>query len=256
MAPSVHVACHDLSKHDSVELRPLADLHWESPESLGEVFDDWLEWVQNAENRYWVGLGDYFDTVTRTSLGNPTNLRMGLDDAMEGLGKALWPVRGRCLGILPGNHEQRLTKAAYSCPARNLAGRLDVPYLRDAFFARIKVGRQGKRAARQVYTVYGVHGFGGGKLVGGKVNKVVELAGSVAADLYLLAHVHTPAVHKDRIMEATRDNCVSMRERTYVVLGSSLGWGGYAQRGNFRPSALCYPVITLSGKERRVEVTL
>ena len=232
-----------------LQIRPLSDLHLEAQEALQEPLQIWRQWILAKPNRYWIGLGDFVDAATRDSPTSPHGQRLTLDQALDWLAEFLAPVAHRCLEMLPGNHEARLTKFAGSCPARQLARRIGVRYSKSAIALEITVNRQGMRSPPPTYRIYAIHGTGGGRRPGGKANRLEDMSGvAPLADLMMCGHGHTPMVLRDRTLAG--------RERVYVMTGSFLGYAGYARRAGYRPSSPTMPVVTLAGDEHRITVEL
>lgn len=229
-----------LEAHKRLELSILSDVHLEDPACQVGELEAWRDWVSAKRHRHFIALGDYFDTATRTSVGSPFGQRMGLADAQSWMASFLAPVASRCLIMIPGNHERRVSKDANTCPARTLAEALSIPYDSSVVALNLKVGRVS-------YKVHGVHGWGGGRMPGGKLNKLVSLSDVCSADLHMMGHTHHPMSTKDM---------KGGKLRTYVMAGSFLGPAKYSQRAGYSPSAILQPVIHLDGERKAIKVTL
>lgn len=103
------------------------------------------------------------------------------------------------------------------------------------------------------YTMYLNHGNGGGRKIGGKVNRLSDLAGIVDADVYIHGHTHTPIVYRDRFIRVNYGNSsAAYTDRLFVNIASSLDYGGYGARQAYSPSSTETPTIYLDGHERKM----
>ncbi len=245
---------------EKVELSPLSDVHPESPEFNPLAFDRYLDWIDAAHNRLMILAGDLFEAATKRSKSDVYSATMNPQEACDFLVKKLKPRRDRILGACEGNHELRILKEVGMPPTRYVADVLSIPYRPHGLPIKLVVGyRKAKGKSHPiVYTIYATHGWGGGRTKGAKANKLEYLSSVVqGADLYLIAHLHdivaTPInymifdTHKGILRQQTAKACSA---------GSFLNWGGYAQQLSYKPGSQEMPLITFSGREKDVRITI
>ena len=132
-------------------------------------------------------------------------------------------------------------------------------YSRFPYILYIKFGKQRgyKTDRKQVYTLFGKHGSGGGKKAGSKLNNLIAMSEVVDADVYLHSHTHTPIVHKDSFIRLnTRNNKKITIDKLYVNSGSFLNYGGYGAEFGFTPTTTKYPKIILHTHMKMAEALL
>ena len=244
----------DLPKEwDKAEIYALSDLH------RGDAFMDlplfyrFRDHILAEPYRYVLCIGDLANNATKNSVSNVYNEQISPSQQRKWLKKELYPLRERIKIIIPGNHEYRTIKESDVDITEDLADVLGISeYFRpEEAVLKVTLGR-GKNGKKVCYTIYCVHGAGGGGTAGGALNRVVSLSNSIDCDIYIMGHVHRKIAHKDVFRRVDlRNNIVTDdNERLYVTSSSYTSFGGYAARGMFRPSAKGSVPISLSGIEK------
>lgn len=252
-------------KVDTVELYPLSDLHWEDSHADRGMIKAWREWILAEPNRFWYGGGDLFDVATRESVTGVFGQVCTLDEAVEQAVAFLEPVKDRCWGILTGNHERRIHKYAGFDPARMCALALGVAHDPDAFLFYLRHGkrrtgikRQHATSRPQFWSIYTMHGWGGGRTIGAKANKLDEIARTIeGVDLFIMSHHHEKISYKRDIrVPDPRNGTFRTRERTFVGTSAMLNYGGYAERYGFSLGSKGSPLIRFTDHPRTIKVEL
>lgn len=254
----------DWSKHtEGVELLPLSDVHWEDGHADQTELERWIDWIRGADNRYFYIGGDLFNVATRTSVSGIFGNRVTLQDGIDEAAAFISPIADRCIGAVTGNHERRIHKHSGMDPLREFCRRFDIIHDADALYFKLKVGKgkrgKGRSHAQRpnIYTAFCIHGAGGGRMWGGKVNRMASMATMVQADIYFMSHTHSKVAFKESFgVPDLRTNRVNMVEQTFVNTSALLNWGGYPIRGMYKASAMGSPSVRLGGYERTVQVTL
>lgn len=240
---------------EKIEILPLSDLHIGDPAFNEPALRNYLRYVQDEPNRYVLLNGDILNNATRNSVSDIYSETMPPRRQIEHAADLLGPVADRILGIVSGNHERRTDKESGISPVEILAEKLRVPYFGVEVVLKIKFGWSHK--SRQIiYTLYATHGWGGGRLRGGKVNNLERLKGIVLCDIYCMAHTHGQVSFPSTIyIPETAQNVVSERVMWFVNSGSFLNRGdGYAAAKGYEPQVLGCPIIELEGYRRKVTV--
>ena len=253
---------------ESVELHTFADEH------IGDEHCDMkrligrIEYVKNTPNAYCILNGDIIDNATKTSIGDTYTQ---VFNPMEQLARAIAlfePIKDKILCITHGNHENRTYKKEGINLSLLIANQLGLEdrYTPTSAVLFIRVGENsnghketnGSGKKRQIcYTLYVLHGSGGGRREGSKATRLADMAAIIDCDIYCHAHVHLPMIMKQgyhRIDD--RNNAVAHVTKLFVNTAANLNYGGYGEAGEFKPSSKDTPVIYLSGTKKSFEARL
>ena len=193
-------------------------------------------------------MGDLLESATKTSVG------AGLfetdktpNEQMEYIVELLRPIKNYIDGCIMGNHEYRIYKDTSIDVMKLIARELDIPYM-------MYTGVINYAWNKQAYTVNIWHGAGGGATVGNALNKCVKMANKVECDIYAMGHVHKLGHHSKVVKHVdTRNNKLVDRHQMFVLTGSALDYDeSYPDMKNLDPSRLGFPILKLSGKQKKV----
>lgn len=242
----------------------LADLH------IGDPHCDEAE-VQRLVNRIKddpYGLcvlnGDLMNTALRNSVSDVYGELMSPMQQVSYLVELLAPIKDKIIGVTTGNHENRTYKSdgidvtAFVCRELGIADKYApegiLIFLR---FGTRKVLHDKSRNPRQWYSLYATHGSGGGRKEGAKAIRLADMACIVDADVMIHSHTHLPMVMKQSFFRTDAINCCAKKvTKLFVNTGAALGYGGYGQAQEFKPSAIAYPVIHLDANIKKMTVTM
>lgn len=241
-----------------VEILPIADLH------VGDAHCDYdriaamIASVRDNPNRYAVLAGDLMNTAIANSKSDVYGETMTPGQQLDKCTELFAQIADKIIAIVPGNHEERITRQCGVDMPRVLAQRLGLEqvYEPDAALLFLRFGSNA-HGGKMVYSLYINHGHGGGRRVGGKLNSLQDYALVVDADVYIVGHTHLPATYKSgRYKVVPQKFNAQYREQLFVNTASSLLYGGYGKRGGYQPPSNSYPVITLDDKEFKTTCTL
>lgn len=243
-------------------LVPLGDIHIGSVACDEGLLKRVVDRIVGDEQCYWVGMGDYCEYVNLSDKRfDPTVLadwlQMGdLGDLVKAqtdrLLELLQPIAGKCLGLLQGNHEQRIA-AKYERDVHSVivngvksAGgfaedhQLDLSFQGWILFKFYWTDR--RRGGSQFIRGSFHHGFVGGKLAGAKALNMERWLWSHDCDFAVFGHSHTTGITvaaAESIDRAANLHVVKKRGghcgtfmRSVNENGSSL----YTERRGFFPS--------------------
>jgi hypothetical protein len=253
---------------DHIYLLPLGDFHVGDPSGLGgtteeghyatKKFHRMIDWIKEKDEAYTFLMGDLFDSVTKTSLGNVYEQTYNLKTAKEYLHEELKPIKHKIIGAISGNHENRIEQAIGDNPVDELAYRLGIDYFPNwcaYLFLGVGESRSGEKKDRRrpiVYTMFLHHMTGGGRTKGGKLNRVAILKDMVLADIYCGAHVHLKGAFKGKYLYPDSNNYkVREQQQTYVATGSFMGYAGYSIRGQYDKPSTGAVRIRMNGESVR-----
>ena len=260
----VKAITHDLSASGkNVRIVPLADLHIGDAQSDMKLIQNLLDAILASPDTYCIVGGDMMDSAIASSIGDTYAAKLQPMEQLEKCVELFAPLAdaGKILGVLPGNHENRIYKAAGVDMTRVFCDQLKLTglYSETTALYFLKVGAQ-SRGRPFVYTLYYTHGSGGGRKAGGKINRLLDYATIVDADVYVCCHTHMPAVAKmEYFRPCPQNGTIARVEKTFVNTASALLYGGYGDRQGYAPASNAYPVIELHGEggnEKAVFVTV
>ena len=248
------------SELEQIELHTFADEHIGDEHSNIKRVLQRIEYVKNTPNAYCILNGDIIDNATRTSLGD---IYTQTDNPMEQLERAIAifePIKDKILCITHGNHENRTYKKEGINISRLIATQLGLVdrYTPAAATLFIRFGRENQNHNRKVrYTVYVLHGSGGGRKEGAKAIRLADMASIIDTDIYIHSHTHLPMIMKQAFHRCDNNNSVvTLVDKLFVNTAANLTYGGYGEAGEFKPSSTDTPVIYLSGKKKYFEAKL
>jgi hypothetical protein len=96
-------------------------------------------------------------------------------------------MRGRCIGLLGGNHYFDVDDGVTT--DHLLAAALGTKFLGVCAFVRISLNFKGRKYTHPL-DIFAHHGKGGGTTPGGQFNSIEKMLSSADADLYLMGHTH------------------------------------------------------------------
>jgi len=165
---------------ETISLIVICDSHVTSVEGARELVDEIRRTCEAVENPRILFLGD----IVQMDIVKP-GTPFGADPMAEmtELAKIISEFAPVTVGVVVGNHEERLERVAGIDPMKLFCTLYGVPYLGCAALIRLSF----PWGAR---TIYAIHGSGGGKRIGAKANKLEDLIQVASADIYLHAHTH------------------------------------------------------------------
>ena len=259
----------DLSRElESVEIHTFADEHIGDEHSDIKRVMERIEYVKNTPNAYCILNGDIMDNATKTSIGDTYTQ---VFSPMEQLARAVElfaPIKDKILCITHGNHENRTYKKEGINLSRLIADQLGLSdiYTPTSATLFIRMGEEsrgrkesnGSGKYRQIcYTLYVLHGSGGGRKEGAKAIRLADMASIIDTDIYIHSHTHLPMIMKQAYHRIDpRNSMVALVNKLFVNTASNLNYGGYGEAAEFKPTSKDTPVIYLNGTKKSFEARL
>lgn len=250
----LHVIRVELPKQQNeIEVHVIADVHLSDPNCDIRGVQKHVADIAEKDNAYVILAGDLIDNATRSSIGDIYSAQLSPMEQIQLANKTFAPLKGRILCAVPGNHEERTYRADGIDITWLIANELGAGdrYAPDAALVFVSLGENSRRKSegrQTTYSIYVNHGNGGGRKIGGKINRLADYAQIVDADVYVCGHTHSPAVFKDcffRTNASTRS--AEPVERLFVNTAAALDYGGYGVRMGYQPASKASPVIYLDG---------
>ena len=244
-----------------LEIHPFADEH------IGDEYCDIkrllarIEYVKNTPNAYCILDGDIVDNATKTSIGDTYTQEFNPMEQLQKAVEMFSPIKDKILCITHGNHENRTYKKEGINLSYLIAAQLG---LQDRYtptsaviFLRFGKGNKHLHDRKISYTIYALHGSGGGRKEGAKAIRLADMASIIDTDIYIHSHTHLPMVikqafHRIDVMNST----VAIVDKLFVNTAANLKYGGYGEAGEFKPSSMDTPVIYLNGKKKEFNARL
>lgn len=252
----------DIGDCKEAEVLVLADWHIGDKRSDGKRILGYLDYLRDTPNAFAILNGDLMNTAIRASLSDVYSETLSPMEQIKHCVKLFDGLQDKIIAIQPGNHELRVWKNDGLDMTLVMATQLGIAekYSPESSLVFVSLGKwevSGRHAERVTYSIYCVHGDGGGRTEGSKVNRLMQLSFICDADIYVHSHTHMPAVVKTQYYRVNAGNkAVRLVDRLFVNTGATLEWGGYAELKSFKPASLETPVIHLDGTRRRMTATL
>lgn len=238
----------DYSAETRHYLYAIGDVHIGAKSHHRRMWEQWLGFLLAKENASLLGTGDFLNTAILGSKSDVYDEKMTVGDAKRLLIDQLRPLAeaGRIDALMPGNHEDRITRAIGDCPIRDVADTLGVPYVEAAGMFLYQIGGV-------QYRVFLRHGTGNGQ----SMAALTKGRSVIPADVYLTGHTHRQQVLAEDIFDVESSGHRVGRRKWYAVSsGSFLGYEKYAAQRGYSPGRLGAPRIFLDGRRHDLHVSI
>ena len=252
-----------------VELHIFADEHLGDERCDTKRLMERIEYVKNTPTAYCILNGDIIDNATKTSIGDTYSQEF---NPMEQLQKAVdlfEPIKDKILCITHGNHENRTYQKEGINLSYLIAQQLGLStrYTPTSALCFIRFGEalsglkesNGSGKLRKIcYTLYVLHGSGGGRKEGAKAIRLADMASIIDTDIYIHSHTHLPMIMKQGFHRIDpRNSTVAIVTKLFVNTAANLDYsGGYGEAQAFKPTSKDTPIIYLSGSKKSYEARL
>jgi predicted phosphodiesterase len=227
---------------DYVNLWALGDLHVGSEHSQIKMIKEHIEQIKKDPNAYVILNGDLANTAVKYGVSDIYTEKLNPEQTIDLLVELFTPIKDKIIGLVPGNHENRVYKETGIHMLKNFAYRLGIMDYYDniANVVFITFGKsRGRNKSRNTFSVYHTHGAGGGAKVGSKANKVENLSNVILTDVYIHSHTHQPIGFKQDYFIALNNNKgVKKLTSTFVNTSSYEEYDDFAKRMSMKPSTL------------------
>ena len=244
-----------------IELHIFADEHIGDENCDLERLKERIKYVSETPNAYCLLNGDILDNATKTSIGDTYTQEFNPMEQLQKAVEIFSPIKDKCLAITHGNHENR----TYRKEGINLSYLLSAQLgLTDKYsptsalvFLRFGKSKNNSGTSKQLYSIFLLHGSGGGKKEGAKAIRLADLNTIIDADIFVHSHTHLPMIMKQAYHRIDRHNsAVALVDKLFVNTAANLNYGGYGEAQAFKPSSKDTPVIYLSGTKKEMKAKL
>lgn len=251
----------DLSgEFKKIEIHPLADLHIGDTHCEFKRILDELEYIKKTPNAYCILDGDLMNTAIKNSVSDCYSESISPMEQIKHCVSIFEPIKDKILAVCGGNHEARVYRETSLDMTELFCSQLGIVdrYSSSTALVYIRFGKDIKHNRKMCYTLYMTHGNGGGRKEGGKINRLADLANIVDADIYVMAHTHSPAAFRNTFYRADpRNSDVTNCEHLFVNTASWLEYSGsYGDTMGFKPTSNINPVIILDGAQKSARAVI
>ena len=249
------IAVERPTEWDTCELHVFADVHLGDLLVDGKLLAERIAHCEETENCVVVLNGDICNAAVKNS---PSDIYAESIRPMEQLKTAVryfgkLAEQGKILALTDGNHERRVYRNDGIDMSALIAAQLGVPYSPGAALIFLRFGRDSKHCRRMMYSIFCNHGSGGGSKIGGKANRVLSMAETIDADIFVHSHTHEPIIVKRAFYRVNPQNSsVSRVDRLFLNTGAVLDYGGYAEQSELPAGSKATPVVYLDGHRRNM----
>ena len=244
---------------DGITIIPIADVHIGDKLSNLKLLKEALSRIKEEPNTYTIINGDLCNMALKNSKSDVYSDDLSPMEQVLKATELLEGIKDKILVISTGNHEDRTMKETNIDVTRLIAKQLGIEdrYANAWWYLYLTLGKDIK--GRPItYGITGIHGYGGGRKSGGKINRLEDMSQVVIADLYLMSHTHKPISTKNCIyIPYYQSKALSKQEMYYLMTNSFLeSDGGYAEKMGFPPSNTSITEAKLSGTKRKIKLII
>lgn len=193
------------SRSDEYTLYPIGDIHLGAKGCDVPELKKTIEAVRSDPMARWVGMGDYAEHITMTDKRFDLRTidpkyRDQLDDlpgaCVRDLIEMFKPIKGKCLGLVVGNHEEKLRLSHSNNVHGAMCTFLGVKDLGYTAVIRwtFRRGNGSTRQSGHVFKILVSHGTIASRRNGAKINRMEDVASQFNVDLALFGHGHSKLV--------------------------------------------------------------
>lgn len=248
----------DLPKElEQVEIHTFADWHIGDAGCDEKLINRQIEAVNNNPNALVILNGDLMNNATKTSVSDSYAELIPPMQQIEMCVNLLAPIKDKIILINNGNHENRTYIKEGVDLTAIVAQQLGIydKYAKTNALLFVRFGekqRERSKGRKMCYTIYALHGTGGGRKEGSKANRLADMASIVDADIYIHSHTHLPMVMKQAFYRVSASNSsVACVDKLFVNTAAMLDYGGYGATFEFKPASKDTPIIYLAGGQKK-----
>lgn len=249
---------------DVCEVHTFADLHLGDLLCDGKLLKERIKRAEETENCVCLLNGDLCNNAIpggkSDTIAEQLSPMEQLKRVVELFGRLA--EQDKIIALTDGNHERRTYRNTGVDLSEVIATQLGIHdrYSPGAVLVFLRFGSQGSNnhGKKVCYTIYANHGTGGGRMLGGKANRLVSMSDVTDCDVYVHSHTHEPLVAKRSFFRVNYGNqSVQRVDRLYINTAAyNNGYGGYAEQAEYSPQSTDTPVVYLDGTKRRLWATL
>ncbi len=250
---------------------PLGDIHEGNAGCAVDKLKHYVSMIKDSENTFWIGIGDYIDAINysdpRFDIKTVASKYVGKGDIdklvqmqIDTIAEIFDPIKDKCLGLHRGNHEEAIRRHYHYDVLYELWKKLKVKQLEDVAITRLAF--KNKRANwTSAFDIFSTHGFGGGRKMGGKINKLEDIMLSFESDIYLMGHLHTKSIINKNIPYVDKGGNLMAKKKVGAITGSFLkgyvlGASSYVEKALYPASDMGTVEISVNPMSHDIQIKL
>lgn len=237
---------------EKVEILIAADIHTGSAEFDEKKWGQFEELLKQPD-KYVIFAGDQCEYATRSSKSDVYTQALSPSQQKRWWIEHLKKYKDKVLCIVDGNHEyNRASKDADDFPLYDIALALGIEdrYRSEAAFVDIGVGDGGHGKGKQTHYVFRIQHQAKNNVNHGTADGIEGI------DVFVSGHTHKPMDKPlGKLVYDSKNKSVSQKDVENIVSGHFLRFGGYGERGGYRPTATKLYSVILSGKKKVIETS-
>ena len=212
----------------------IGDVHVGSPQFDERAIKKKIQIIHDDPNAAVCVCGDLADFGLRTSKTNPYQATLQPKEQVEYVYELFKPIAHKFTAVVPGNHEERITKEVGLCPLYDLCVRWGVPevYRPNIAITKYTFGRLVSQNRQNTFVGITTHGS-----TRNKHRKFIACFDGI--DFAISGHTHTPEYSPHGKIRIDRNsgtaNHVGYKE---IVVDANLSPGGYGLKHEYE---ICPP---------------
>ncbi len=243
---------------DDILIKPISDIHLGDPLCNLKALKKVLQEIKEEENTYTILNGDMCNVALKNSKSDVYSDDMTPMQQMVELSSLLEPIKDKIFVMGSGNHDDRVQKETNIDIIRIIARELGIEdrYADGMWYLFLQFGKC-RRGRPIQYEITGYHGNVGGRKSGGKINRLEDMSAISIADLYIMSHSHKPISTKGVIfLPDEQHQTMIKKELYYLMTNSFVEYGGYAETMGLPPSNTGMTEALLSGKVKKIKLSI
>lgn len=242
-----------------VTILPIADVHIGDKLSNLKLLKEALLRIKNEPNTYTIINGDLCNMALKNSKSDVYADSLSPMEQVLTVTEMLEDIKDKILVLSTGNHEDRTKRETSIDVTRLIAKQLGIEdrYADAWWYLYLTFGEDSHKRGIN-YAITGVHGYGGGRKSGAKINRLEDMSQAVIADLYIMSHTHKPISTKSCIYIPYYQNKTLTKEELHYLMTNSFleSDGGYAEKMGFPPSNTSLTEARLDGSKKKIKVII
>lgn len=257
------------SRSDVFRIYVFGDTHFGNANSNEQAVKALVKQIQADDHALWIGMGDICDFINiHDPRWDPREMPSWLmgGDQLADIARTecdyaialLAPIKEKCLGLISGNHEDKILQHSecdvYSRLIEALADGQHEHRLDHRGLISLILSRQG--GSKVTVNIYATHGSLGGRTQGGASNALNNLMAQVDnVDVVLQAHLHK-GQHLQLAKFRPARNCTRVVTVHGITIPPMVADMRYAESKDYAATSEGYAIITIDHTRRRIGAAL
>jgi len=253
------------SRKAEFKLFPIGDIHAGTIACCEDRIREKVKEIKEDPFALWVGMGDYGEFIAPSDPRwdwqmiadwvEPSNIA---ECQRRWIANLLLPIKGQCLGLLMGNHENKIRQRNYQDVHLDLCRDLGVPNLGYSCFYRLFFTRN-----RGTFTVdcHFEHGSGGAQTEGGKIMRLSKAMLAFDSDIIAMGHLHDIKINAIPMLYMDKEYHIKQKVKVGAITGSWFRaymegpYPTYAEVGGYNPVNLGCPHFIIRPDKAQIAVS-